>query len=96
MDDEGGEGAPSCRFFKLIGPPAVIGHASAAEPACHGVVRQRFKIRIVHQKDSDLAGKVDIAKIIPVSLRRVGAVANKHDGRGININGIGCQNRADL
>ena len=80
MHDEQANGALASRFFVFICPAAVVGHRLAAE-----IAFARFKIRVVDEGDGNFSLQVDAIKIVPLSLRRVDALADKYQGCVLDI-----------
>ena len=73
VHDQHAERALAGGLFVLVGPATVVGHRLAAELALPG-----FEVRVVDQRDRDLALEVDALVVVPVALGRIDAVADEH------------------
>ena len=80
MDDQCSQCASARCLLEFVGPAPVVGHPLAAETACDCFASNCCKVRIVNKEDGKLAAQIDVAKIIPATLRRESAMTDEDYG----------------
>ena len=96
MDDQRRDGTLSRRFFELVDPAPVVGHAPIAEAASDRLPSLRIEVGIVDQVHRDLAAQVDLLVVVPLAFRRGDSVADEHDRRRLDRDTVDLSNRADV
>ena len=77
VNDEHPERPAAGRLLELVGPPAVVGHRLAVEPAAE----IGLEIGIVDEHERDLAAQIDPLEVVPLPLGRRHAVADEDERR---------------